>query len=208
MGKPTVLDVVYSELGRCPDEGLVITGGDSTGSIGGLPSSSRGGGTSIFGGSDGRSIFSIDRSSVFSGISKIASVFSQQSSIGGDGIDGPRRLRATHSFLEEHSGETGDSEEDEDDDDSDASSVATIGAAPVKPVVLADYQPRPRKSAHFLHSLSNDRNKITLVLESIGAKDKPIYVQGICTDVKGKVLVRLQEDDEQVKVILKGGLYF
>ena len=192
----SILNVVYNELGRTPAGGLQLTEDISS-----LDTQA---GSAKFGFS-GSSIFSVDRGSIFSfssNISKLSNAFSRSE------IDenAPRKLRASHSFLEEHSGSSTSEDDDEDDSGSESdASTATLGASPAKPVMI-EYYPRKRNPARFLHSIVGAKNRITLVLDSIGAKDKPIYVQNVFSTVAGKVLLRLQDDDEQVKVYLTGGL--
>lgn len=250
MRKPTNLDVVYQSMGRAPPGGLQITtpeeddGSDANSLSSQLSGLSTGSSVkksyarSIFGkGGDGRSIFSFDRSSMFSFSSSLTTKIADGITRTTRGPDGERkkrrRLKNNHNFHDEFGAEDDDeedgsgSESDTDsgsdsDPDSD-DSAATIPAKPVakpqpkvepeKPIPSSSTQPivaRQRRPGKFLHSISSGGGvgvpRIQVVLESIGAKETPIFVEGLANVVRGKILINLREEDESVDVTIKGRL--
>ena len=58
----------------------------------------------------------------------------------------------------------------------------------------------------YLHSLTSPSGKMELQLESVGPKQHPIYIQGVCTAVSGKLRLRLQGEQNvnEVRIRVKG----
>ena len=71
------------------------------------------------------------------------------------------------------------------------------------PVYAPAESPQPVK---YLHSLTSPSRKVQLFIESIGSKGHPVYVQGVCTTVAGKLRLRLQGDQNvtEVRIRVKG----
>lgn len=211
----TAFDVVYQEVGRTPEGGLTITSAaEQEASPVILPPPKR---TSIFGGKDSKSIFSIDKASIFSFSSTLTTKIKSGLTISSEpGAPKKPKADSRHSFHEDLAGG-----EDDSDSDSDTASTVTVGRAPgpdsaleeveiEKPLPLPIlpaapmYVPHRRRPGRFLHSLASSNGRIQLVLDSIGAKDRPIYVEGIAPIVAGKVLVTMQPNDEEIVVEVRG----
>ena len=212
--RESTFNVIYQQVGRTPEGGLTITSAEEQEAhVIALPPVKK---TSIFGGKDSKSIFSIDKASIFSFSSTLTTKIKSGLSGSGDPSvpKGPKASSA-HSFHEDLA--AGD---EDDDSDSDTASTVTVGRAPAaealeeveleKPEPIPEVPAAPTYIAHrrrpgrFLHSLAIQNGRIQLVLDSIGAKDRPIYVEGIAPTVAGKVLVTMQPNDEEIIVEVKG----
>lgn len=213
-----IFEVNYQSVGRTPEGGLTITSAEEQESAPViLPPPKK---TSIFGGKDSKSIFSIDKASIFSFSSTLTTKLKSGLTISSE-PGAPKRQKADsrHSFHEDL--HVGDEEEDEDSD-SDTASTVTVGRAPPvdeleeveleKPAPIPEtpavptYIPHRRRPGRFLHSLASSNGRIQVVLDSIGAKDRPIYVEGIAPIVSGKVLVTMQPNDEEILVEVRGDM--
>lgn len=208
----TTFSVVYNQVGRTPEGGLTITSAEEQeAQVIALPAPKK---TSIFGGKDSRSIFSIDKASIFSFSSTLTTkIKSGLSSSSDPSVPKAPKASSAHSFHEDYAG-------DGDDSDSDTASTVTVGRGPLsealeeveleKPAPIPDIPAAPTYIAHrrrpgrFLHSLATSTGRIQIVLDSIGAKDRPIYVEGIAPTVAGKVLVTMQPNDEEIVVEVRG----
>jgi len=62
------------------------------------------------------------------------------------------------------------------------------------------------QAVKYLHSIATPSNKIELTLESVGAKEYPVYVQDVCGVVAGKVRMRIQGDEnaQELRIRVKG----
>lgn len=69
---------------------------------------------------------------------------------------------------------------------------------------LPDYAPpQASQPITYLHSLKSGTGKLELLLESVGSKEYPVYVQNVCSTVAGKVCLRAQGDDSITEVRLR-----
>jgi len=55
----------------------------------------------------------------------------------------------------------------------------------------------------YRHTLATPSKKLTIVLDSIGSKSHPVYVQGVYTKVTGKVILALQGDETVTELRLR-----
>jgi hypothetical protein len=69
---------------------------------------------------------------------------------------------------------------------------------------LPDYAPpQPSQPITYLHSLKSSSGKLELLLESVGAKEYPVYVQNVHSTVAGRVCLRAQGDESITEVRLR-----
>lgn len=74
---------------------------------------------------------------------------------------------------------------------------------------LPDYAPpQASQPITYLHSLKSNTGKLELLLESVGSKQYPVYVQNVCSTVAGRVCLRTQGDETitEVRLRVKGEL--
>ena len=74
---------------------------------------------------------------------------------------------------------------------------------------LPDYAPRRdgvAQPVRYLHSLTSSSKKIELVLESVGTKTHPVYVENLCPTVKGIVRFKTGGDESvnELRIRIKG----
>lgn len=64
------------------------------------------------------------------------------------------------------------------------------------------------QSVKYLHTISSPSRKIELSLESVGAKEYPVYLQDVCPVVSGKVRMYVQGDENahELRIRVKGKL--
>lgn len=62
------------------------------------------------------------------------------------------------------------------------------------------------QSVKYLHTISSPSRKIELSLESVGAKEYPVYLQDVCPVVSGKVRMYVQGDENahELRIRVKG----
>lgn len=76
---------------------------------------------------------------------------------------------------------------------------------------LPGYARNPHPESHhvtYRHTLTSPSKKVTIVLDSVGSKSHPVYIQGVCTRVAGKIILALQGDENvsELRLRVKGGM--
>lgn len=75
--------------------------------------------------------------------------------------------------------------------------------------LLPDYTPGSlpsSSSVKYVHTISSSSGKIVATVESVGSKQHPVYVTGVCDTVSGSVRLRLQGDEnaQELRIRVKG----
>lgn len=88
-------------------------------------------------------------------------------------------------------------------------SIHGIQSAAQSTESLPDYSRAPLPATQpvkYVHSIQSQSSKIELSLESVGAKEYPVYLQDVCPVVAGKVRMRIQGDDNahELRIRVKG----